>query len=67
MTAPQIATSPVGFDAGAVLARLRTSFESGRTRTVEWRREQLTGLRRMLTERGTSWSRPSGPTSGVRP
>jgi aldehyde dehydrogenase (NAD+) len=51
MTAPQIATSPVGFDAGAVLARLRTTFESGRTRTLEWRREQLAGLRRMLTER----------------
>jgi aldehyde dehydrogenase (NAD+) len=38
-------------DASALVARLRTSFDSGRTRPLAWRREQLKALRKMLTER----------------
>ncbi|MEW2082946.1 aldehyde dehydrogenase family protein [Streptomyces sp. NPDC005283] len=34
-----------------VVARLRATFRSGRTKPLSWRREQLTGLRTMLTER----------------
>ena len=49
-TAPPVPTTP-GLDATALVARLRTSFESGRTRPYEWRRDQLQALRRMLTER----------------
>lgn len=30
--------------------RLRSTFRSGRTRPVEWRRQQLEGLRRLVTE-----------------
>ncbi len=37
--------------AAAHVARLRGSFDSGRTRPYEWRREQLKALRRLLTER----------------
>ena len=33
-----------------VVARLRAGFDSGRTRALDWRRAQLQGLRRMLTE-----------------
>ena len=34
------------------VARLRSRFESGRTRPLEYRQEQLAGLARMLKERG---------------
>ena len=33
------------------VARLRSGFDSGRTRPLEYRQEQLAGLARMLTER----------------
>lgn len=33
-----------------LVARLRTSFDSGHTRSREWRRNQLLALRRMITE-----------------
>ncbi|MFJ6388309.1 aldehyde dehydrogenase family protein [Streptomyces sp. NPDC091972] len=36
-----------------VVARLRATFRSGRTRPVEWRTTQLRRLREMLTENGT--------------
>jgi aldehyde dehydrogenase (NAD+) len=38
------------FDAGTVIAGLRATFASGRTRPVEWRRHQLKSLDRMLGE-----------------
>lgn len=37
-------------DPGAALARLRATFATGRTRDLEWRREQLRGVERMLDE-----------------
>jgi aldehyde dehydrogenase (NAD+) len=37
--------------APAVVARLRASFDSGRTRPLEYRQEQLAGLARFLNER----------------
>ncbi|OAN41972.1 aldehyde dehydrogenase family protein [Mycolicibacterium iranicum] len=37
-------------DIPAVVARLRQTFATGRTRTVEWRREQLHALERLMTE-----------------
>src|SRR5690349_22368693 len=36
---------------GATVSRLRTTFDSGRTRSLTWRRDQLEGLLRLLTER----------------
>jgi aldehyde dehydrogenase (NAD+) len=36
----------------AQVKRLRASFESGRTRPLAWRREQLTNLKRLLQENG---------------
>jgi aldehyde dehydrogenase (NAD+) len=35
----------------AIVARLRTEFDSGRTRPLQWRLEQLAGLGRFLKER----------------
>jgi len=37
-------------DAPVVVEELRTLFRSGVTKPVEWRRTQLTGLRRLLSE-----------------
>lgn len=44
------------FDSDAAVAlnnRLRTSFATGRTRSLQWRQAQLTGLLRLLQERET--------------
>jgi len=49
-SAPTVPATP-GLDATALVGRLRTEFESGRTRPYEWRRGQLQAMRRMLTER----------------
>ncbi len=38
-------------DAAALVARLRETFDSGKTRPLAWRREQLQAMRKMLTER----------------
>ena len=44
-------TDPVApLDAEVLRKALRTTFESGRTRPVEWRKAQLAGLRRMMDE-----------------
>ncbi len=40
----------------AVVARLRATFDSGRTRDAGWRRAQLRGLRRMLRERNAAFA-----------
>ncbi|MET8213090.1 aldehyde dehydrogenase family protein [Streptomyces sp. NPDC005373] len=37
--------------AAETLARLRATFDTGRTKPVAWRKEQLQALRRLLTER----------------
>ncbi len=38
-------------EASALVARLRTTYAGGRTRPLAWRRQQLDGLLRMLSER----------------
>jgi aldehyde dehydrogenase (NAD+) len=43
-------TAHAPLDAEVLNKALRTTFETGRTRTLEWRRAQLGGLRRMLEE-----------------
>ncbi len=43
------ATPAAAPDVAAVVARVRAAYDSGRTRPVEWRVEQLDGLTRMLT------------------
>ena len=49
-------TAPHGPIAGATpaeaVARVRRAFESGRTRPIEWRRQQLRGLLRILGDHG---------------
>lgn len=45
------ATTTDPLDAGRVLADLRATFGSGRTRTAEWRLAQLRGLHRLLSTR----------------
>ncbi|KAA0099835.1 aldehyde dehydrogenase family protein [Mycolicibacterium sp. P1-18] len=41
---------PGSADVAATVARLRTTFASGRTRDVAWRKRQLEGLERLLTD-----------------
>jgi len=48
--APAAPATP-DLDAAALVARLRATFDSGKTRPLEWRREQLQALRRLLVER----------------
>ena len=50
MTTTPTAPSPA-LDAPALVARLRATFASGRTRSVGWRRAQLEELRAMLVDR----------------
>ncbi|MEU3306542.1 aldehyde dehydrogenase family protein [Nocardiopsis sp. NPDC006832] len=40
-----------------VVARLRSTFDSGRTKPISWRRAQLRALRRMLTEERPTWDK----------
>ena len=54
-TAANPATGPASNGAAAasyaeLIGQLRETFESGRTRPLEWRREQLKGLLAMLTD-----------------
>jgi aldehyde dehydrogenase (NAD+) len=48
---PMAVPATPDLDATALVGRLRTAFESGRTRSYEWRRDQLLAMRRMLVER----------------
>lgn len=48
---PPVAPATPELDAPALVAELRATFASGRTRDVAWRKEQLRALRRLLTER----------------
>jgi len=50
LPAPTVPTTP-DLDAPALVARLRSTFESGRTRPLAWRREQLNRMKAMLVER----------------
>ena len=43
-------TTTAPLDAEVLRKALRTTFESGRTRPLEWRKAQLAGLRRMMDE-----------------
>jgi aldehyde dehydrogenase (NAD+) len=43
-------TPPSQIDAAATAKSLRATFDSGRTRPLAWRQEQLAGLRRMMEE-----------------
>ena len=45
-----LAQRPAPPDVGAVVGRLRATFETGRTRPVAWRRAQLEAVKRMLVE-----------------
>lgn len=49
--APDVASIP------DLVARLRSGFDAGRTRPLEWRRTQLEQLRKMLVENGDAWTR----------
>ena len=40
-----------------VVARLRSTFDNGRTKPISWRRAQLRALRRMLTEERPTWDK----------
>ena len=50
MAEPALITDPPAAGAAAV-ALCRQTFDNGRTKSVEWRLEQLAGLRRFLVER----------------
>ena len=42
-----------GADIPTIVARLRKTFATGRTRDVAWRKRQLEGLHRLLSEDGS--------------
>jgi aldehyde dehydrogenase (NAD+) len=42
--------APVASDIPATVARLRETFATGRTRSIEWRKQQLKALERMMVE-----------------
>jgi aldehyde dehydrogenase (NAD+) len=44
------AAAPASVDVPALVARLRNTFASGRTRDVEWRKKQLRALEQLMTE-----------------
>jgi len=52
-TTPAPAEPPAtpDLDAEALVTRLRATFDSGTTRSLDWRRAQLKAMRKMLTER----------------
>lgn len=50
-TSPEATNATDATDAAATVARLRRTFESGRTRPLAWRRRQLHGIERMVAER----------------
>jgi aldehyde dehydrogenase (NAD+) len=43
-------TTAAPADIPALVARLRATFATGRTRSVDWRREQLRGIERLMTD-----------------
>ncbi len=59
------ASAPAGSDSPAdVVKRLRSTFDSGRTRPVEWRKEQLRALRRMLADGESAFTTALGRDLG---
>jgi aldehyde dehydrogenase (NAD+) len=48
--APMTASPPIPLAAATLNTSLRATFDSGRTRPLAWRQEQLAGLRRMMEE-----------------
>ena len=47
-------TSTVGADIPAVVAGLRATYATGRTRDIEWRRQQLRALERLVVDNETA-------------
>jgi aldehyde dehydrogenase (NAD+) len=54
-------------DIPAVVARLRTTFASGRTRNVAWRKRQLEALHRLVTENETAIAEALAQDLGRQP
>jgi aldehyde dehydrogenase (NAD+) len=53
-TAPAAPAAPaVSSDVAKTVARLRKTFATGRTRSLEWRKEQLRALNRLMVENET--------------
>ncbi len=53
-TAPVASTTPAsGSDVAKTVARLRQTFATGRTRNVEWRKQQLNALKQLMVENET--------------
>ena len=46
-------TSATGSDVATTVARLRQTFATGRTRNVEWRKQQLNALKQLMVENET--------------
>ncbi|WP_428342839.1 aldehyde dehydrogenase family protein [Mycobacterium sp.] len=57
ITAPAASAAPTtpaaGSDVAKTVARLRQTFATGRTRSLEWRKEQLRALNRLMVENET--------------
>jgi aldehyde dehydrogenase (NAD+) len=54
ITAPVVPTAPAaGSEIAKTVARLRQTFATGRTRNLDWRKEQLRALNRLMVENET--------------
>jgi aldehyde dehydrogenase (NAD+) len=56
-----------GSDVAKTVARLRKTFATGKTRSVEWRREQLHALKRLMVENETKIADALGKDLGRSP
>lgn len=69
MTADSVAppSATIVSDVPSVVAKLRKTFASGRTRSIEWRKQQLTALERLVTENETAIAEALAADLGRQP
>ena len=60
-------TSTVGADIPAVVAGLRATYATGRTRDIEWRRQQLRALERLVVDNEAAAIEPEPEPESVDP
>src|SRR5690349_16354122 len=60
-------TSPAVTDIPAVVAGLRAAYATGRTRDLEWRRQQLRGLEKLVVDNETAIAEARATDLGRQP
>ena len=69
MTTESVAPAPdtTKPDIGAIVRRLRDTFATGRTRSIDWRKQQLRALEKLSTITSPRSQRRWPPTSDASP